>query len=311
MTEREYRLILSFAEGVGPVTYRDIIQYLEQESLSAENLFQEDHSLLDGLEIKEKTKLSIQKLTEYLPRLSETFDMMADRDVTIVMYDEEIYPRRLSEALGKAAPVALYCFGNLELFVQDSIAVVGARKADEDALSWARRAGREAVDRGKVVVSGCARGIDSAAQFEALDAGGNTIGVLGHGIMSGRLENLLPVGLEQSSCLLVSQFGPMKRWSSASASIRNRTIAALSDAVVVIQAAGRGGSLNCGRGAQKIEKPVYTIEPLEPDLPSWEGNSKLLKEGATALKVNEQSGEIDFSPVFEKPEPIPKQQNLW
>ena len=139
--------------------------------------------------------------------------------------------------------------------------MVGSRNPDEDALELAQKAARELVRAGRVVVSGCAAGVDSAAHREALDAGGNTIGVLSQGILATRTLEAFAATADPSSFLLVSEFPPKRTWDAGAAMSRNRTICALADAVIVIQAGVRGGSQHAGASALKMGKPTFTFAP--------------------------------------------------
>jgi len=300
MEERDYRVALSFIEGVGPVTYRTVLHRLQEKGLRVEEMFAQDQEFLaTELKLRDRIAQSIASLGENLPGISETFDLLDEREIQVVLFDEEFYPKRLLKSMKDSAPPVLYCYGNLDLFSGPSAAVVGSREPDENGLPLARKAGAFLAKEGRVVVSGCARGVDTAAQMEAMDVGGTTIGVLAHGLLSTRSSDMIPESGDRSSCLLVSEFPPTQSWSAGSAMARNKTICALSDAVLVIQASARGGTLACGRSALKMPKPLFVISP-QGDLPAWAGNATLVKEGGFPLEVDEYFSEIDFSPILDE-----------
>jgi len=100
------------------------------------------------------------------------------------------------------------------------------------------------------------------------------------------------------------------------AMIRNKTICALSDFVIVIQAAKKGGSISSGNEALKMRKPLFVIAPDSPDRPGYGGNFSLIKKGAYPLDLDRETEEVDFSPVFDpantpKPPKEPEQESLF
>ena len=102
------------------------------------------------------------------------------QEIEIVSYQDGRYPRPLKEIFDP--PILLYARGRVELLSGHNLAVVGSRRPSPYGMSVAQKLGRELVQTGLVVVSGMARGVDSLAHRGALDAGGNTIAVLGCGV---------------------------------------------------------------------------------------------------------------------------------
>lgn len=306
MNEREYKIALSQAEGVGPKNHRTILDDLAARQIPLEDLFQGGEEILCSLpplHNRDRAVRGIETIRETLDTVREMLEQLEEREVAIVLAEDEVYPSRLRASLGEQAPPVLYCYGNLELFGEPSGAVIGSRHPDEEALELAQRAARELVRAGRVVVSGCASGVDAAAHGEALDAGGNTIGVLSQGILATRTSEAFAGAADASSFLLVSHFPPRQTWNRGAAMSRNRTVCALADAVIVIQAGVRGGSRHAGATALEMAKPTFAIAPRKPARPGWEGNAALLQEGAIPLSVDEESGEVDFSPALDPPDP--------
>ncbi len=308
MNEREYKIALSLVKGVGPVSYRAILARLESEQIPVEDLFQGDEEILTGQLALSRLRQGAQivqgiiALREDLSEIRETLDLLSERDVTIITMEDEEYPRRLTENLDNQAAPVLYCYGNVDLLGEPSGAIVGSRSPDEDASELSRQAASILVRGGRTVVSGCARGVDAAAHHEALDAGGNTIGVLSQGILATRTLEAFAATADPSSFLLVSEFPPKRTWDAGAAMSRNKTICALADVVIVVQAGERGGTKHAGATALKMGKPVFAISPPSAGLSGWEGNEALMREGALPLGRNEETGDIDFSPVLDPPD---------
>ena len=218
-----------------------------------------------------------EALRELEPVPAARLEEVRERGVRVVSYRGPGYPRRLVHL--HQPPPALYLQGPLEL-ADRSVAVVGTRSA----TSYGRRAARDLAGglarAGWVVVSGLARGIDTAAHRAALDAGGKTAAVLGSG-----LDHRYPSSnrdlydrLDESG-LLVTEFPPEQppqRWTFPK---RNRIIAALSAGVVVVQAPGRSGALITADQALELGREVFAV-PGPVGAPASEGTHQLLRSGA-------------------------------
>ena len=167
------------------------------------------------------------------------------------------------------------------------VAIVGSRSPTPYGLEQARLFAMSFAANGVVVISGLARGIDAAAHVGALDAGGETIAVLGCGV-----DRPWPKGevtrrvLEEG--LLLSEHSPGTDPRPHHFPLRNRLISGLSDGVVVIEAAARSGSLITARWAADQGRDVFAL-PGRVDHPMSRGTHRLLREGAALV---EDPGEV-------------------
>ncbi len=196
-----------------------------------------------------------------------------------VCVGEEEYPRALVGV--PFAPTVLFYQGNLKLCDEIGVGLVGARCCTPEGLANARRFAAAVSRLGGVVVSGLARGIDTAAHRAS---GGRTIGVLGHGFdQRGRadLRGLMSWVLAHQG-LVVSEFPPHWPPSRHSFPKRNRTIAALSKATVVVQAGKRSGALITARLANEIGRDVLAV-PGAMDAPLYAGCLQLISQGAMVV----------------------------
>lgn len=194
------------------------------------------------------------------------------------------YPETL-EAL-EHPPRALYAIGArscLDGAPQRLVAVVGTRGPTRYGLRVAKALGRAIAEAGGVVVSGMARGIDSAAHEGALEAGGTTIAVLGTGpdvpypASNRRLyERVVAAGL------VLSEAPPGTKAFPGCFPRRNRIIAALSAATVVVEAGYKSGALNTANAAEAINRPVGAF-PGPIDVPAAAGSNLLIRDGAVLL----------------------------
>jgi DNA processing protein len=182
------------------------------------------------------------------------------------------------------APKQLFAAGHVEWLRQERrVSVVGARKASPDGLKRAARLARLLVKHGAIVVSGLAEGIDAAAHTATVDAGGRTVAVIGT-----PLSETFPAkhrGLQQllmREHLVVSQFPEGQPTTRKNFPLRNRTMALLSEASVIVEASDGSGSLSQGWEALRLGRPLFLMASiLEQRGLSWPGT--MLDYGAMVL----------------------------
>jgi DNA processing protein len=168
------------------------------------------------------------------------------------------YPRLLAEI--SDPPACIWIRGDRAVFASLAVAIIGARAASQEGLIAAGEIAGDLARAGIVVVSGLARGVDSAAHRGALDGGGKTIAVLGTGIdLVYPAENNLLTEQIASSGLLVSEFPPGTPALPGHFPRRNRIISGLSKAVVVVEAREKSGSLITARLAADQGRDVMAV----------------------------------------------------
>ena len=168
------------------------------------------------------------------------------------------YPRLLAEI--SDPPACIWIRGNRTLLSRPTVAVIGARAASHEGLIAANEIAMDLARAGVVVVSGLARGIDSAAHQGALDGGGGTIAVLGTGIDVVYPAENAPLTERIATCgLLVTEFAPGSHPEDWHFPRRNRIISGLSKAVVVVEAKEKSGSLITARLAADQGRDVMAV----------------------------------------------------
>lgn len=188
----------------------------------------------------------------------------------------------------KHAPEWLYLAGDRELLrIRPRVSIVGTREASRGGLNRASRLARELVARGVVVVSGLARGIDTAAHLAAIEAGGRTIAVLGTPLdQTYPRENAELQRLIAEKHLAVSQFSSGNHTARANFPRRNRTMALLTDVTVIVEASEGSGSLSQGWEALRLGRRLFIMRAVaENRALSWPGEMK--KYGAEILARTE------------------------
>jgi DNA processing protein len=217
---------------------------------------------------------------------------MAQGGVSFLVPGASGYPPLLSEI--PDPPVGLYRKGAYD-FAQPGIAVVGSRRATTYGQSVARRLGAELAERGFCVVSGLARGIDTAAHEGALSVGGRTAAVLGTGIdLIHPPENL---GLyrriaETGAVLSELPFG--RAADQDSFAMRSRVMAGICEAVIVVESDRYGGAMAAARFAGEQGRLLFAV-PGRIDQSASSGCHQLIRDGATLLtQVEDVLQEIQF-----------------
>lgn len=195
--------------------------------------------------------------------------------------EDPAYPAALLEL--ERPPPVLWWRGCLELVERPGVSIVGARSCTPSGLQWADRVATVVARAGAPVVSGAARGIDTAAHRGALAAGGPTVAVLGCGLddSSTRRNEVIGQMIEQGG-LVLSEFPPNDPPTTWTFPRRNRLIAALGRATVVVEASERSGSLHTARFARELGREVFAL-PGRPDAIASAGALALIAEGATML----------------------------
>ncbi len=215
-------------------------------------------------------------------RLARMEARLGSQGVRVLPFGRAGYPRLL-EPLVDAPPILLVR-GDPELLAEPGIALVGARAATRLGGRTARRLGRELSERGFVIVSGLARGIDADAHRGALEGSGRTIAVLACGpdrIYPPEHRRLADEILERGALLSEMPAGTPPR--AAHFPLRNRLISGLSLAVIVVEARRRSGSLITVRHALNQGREVFVV-PGSVEGPFAEGTNHLLREGARAIR---------------------------
>ena len=225
---------------------------------------------------------SVELTDEPMDTTRERIRMETGRAPTQIALGDTAYPANLREI--QAPPERLYVRGAL---VEDdalAIAVVGSRAATPYGLAVAERLGADLAARGVTVVSGLARGIDSAAHRGALRAGGRTIAVLGSGVdVIYPPENRRLAGEIEARGALVSQFAPGTAPLAGYFPARNRVIAGLSLGVVVVEAASSSGSLITAGLAGELGREVMAV-PGPLTSPQSVGAHRLIQDGAALIQ---------------------------
>ncbi|MGK7926657.1 MAG: DNA-processing protein DprA [Spirulina sp.] len=284
MKERAYWLAWSQISGTGPVSLKRIQDHFGSME-AAWNAPIQAFWEINGLGEKstrgiatERSRLHPEELLEQYLEQEFSFWTPADPD----------YPRLLLEI--PSPPPVLYYRGQREILAhpQAAIAIVGTRNASEYGKRWTRKISRALTQHGFAIASGMAAGIDTEAHQSCLAAGGKTIAVLGTGI-----DVIYPqrnTALYHQICdrgLILSDYPPGTKPEGKNFPPRNRIIAGISRAILVMEAAKRSGALITSRYANEFGRDVYTL-PGSLDSPQSAGCLHLANQGAHLILGEEE-----------------------
>ena len=273
-TEQESWIRLSLA-ALPTARAREILRHFD----GPQALLDAATSSAQQLETEHKlSKRAVEKLREAARRdVSQQLEAMEKHDITIVT--EDLFPPLLTQ-IRDDTPAWLFARGALTEADAHCIAIVGTRNVTEYGRGLAHRFGVEFARAGWTVVSGLARGIDTAAHRGALDGGGRTIAVTACGLdMVYPPENRdLMLEIERNGAVL-SEWAPGTPPASWHFPARNRLVSGLSCAVVVVEAQPKSGALISANFAVEHDRQVFAV-PGNVHKPQSHGPHQLIREGA-------------------------------
>ena len=283
--ERFDRLRLIRSPRIGPVSYRQLLARFGTAGAALRAI--PDLAARGGGKASVADAGAVEREIAASRALGARYLLMGDAD----------YPALLDQFEG--APPALIVRGDAALAAGQCIAMVGARNASAAAIRFARTLAQDLGQRGAVVVSGLARGIDTAAHQGSVGSG--TIGVIACGLdVVFPPENRDLQAQIADAGLLVTEHPPGVQPLARHFPARNRIIAGLAVGTVVVEAAPKSGSLITARLAGEAGREVMAV-PGSPLDPRAQGCNQLIREGATLIQnaddVLEAVGSIDIRMV--------------
>jgi DNA processing protein len=283
--ERLHWLALRFVPGLG----NRVAMRLVNAVGSATGVFHASATELEALGVASHVVRNLATGTVFEQAIKEA-DQARQQGASLITIREDVYPSQLREIFDP--PLTLYYRGDLELMKSPSVAVVGSRRPTAYGRAMTQRLAGDLAARGLTIVSGMARGIDSAAHHGALEASGNTIAVLGSGIdVIYPSENKKLYEQIAEKGLLLSEFPLGAFPAPQNFPIRNRIISGLGLGVLVVEAAQYSGSLITARLAMEQNREVFALPGSVTNKNSW-GPHILIKQGAKLVQ--------DWQDVFEE-----------
>ena len=291
----KYQYWLSNIPGIGSRTIHKLLNQAE----SAEEIYflkKEQLEKLSGISQKQAEAL-IKRRESW--NLEEQYEKLCAEGITFLSYEMNNYPKNLKNIVD--APYSIYVKGRMPDFKKKRIAIVGARMCSPYGKAMAKEIAGGLAKYEVQIISGMARGIDSYGHLGALEAGGDTFAVLGNGV-----NVCYPEGNQKlydeilSHGGLISEYPPYTKPIAQLFPARNRIISALSDAVIVVEAKERSGSLITADFALEQGKYIFAVPGRLNDSLS-QGCNNLIKQGAGMINsVEDFLKDLDLCIINEK-----------
>ncbi len=291
MTEKEAFVALNLIPGLGPVRTQALIAAMG----SPQHVLRASVSQLQAVEGVGATLAGTIAAWESHADLGSELRMIEDFGATIIHWNDPAYPELLRQI--HAPPIVLYVWGYLDPRDRHAVGVVGSRRSTHYGEECAKKLSYQLAYAGITVVSGLARGIDTAAHQGALAAKGRTVACVGSGLLElYPPENRALAERIASSGAVVSEFPMATKPDRQTFPMRNRIISGWSFGTLVVEAPLRSGALITVNQAMEQGRAVYAV-PGPIDRPTSQGCNRLIQQGA---KLVVEAADIldDFGMLF-------------
>lgn len=276
MDERLFWVGLNLVKGVGPVRFRSLLEHFGD----VQSAWEATPAALKAAGMSDKIVKNLLKVRASVD-LKAIWERLTTEDITLLTWLDEAYPRRLKDI--DQPPPVLYQRGAITPADDWAVAIVGTRRITSYGRQVAEELGAYLAGQGVTVVSGLARGVDSVAHQAALKAGGRSIAVLGCGVdLIYPPENRKLAGEMMEKGAIVSDYPLGTPPEGSNFPPRNRIIAGLSLAVVIVEAGRKSGALITAKFAADQGREVFAV-PNQIYAPNSLGANALIQQGAHPL----------------------------
>lgn len=280
MTEQEllHLLALQKIEGVGDIMAKKLLTHCG----SAEAIFKTKSSQLAGIDGVGSVLLKKIKDKTVFDRAEKELFFIKKNDVQVSYFQDNHYPERLKHCID--GPVLLFGSGNIDFQNKKTISIVGTRKVTSYGVEFCKKLIADLAPLNPVIVSGFAYGVDIVAHQAAMEHGLQTVGVVAHG-----LNQIYPsqhkkyvAKMEQNGGFL-TEFWSVSNPEKENFVRRNRIVAGISEATIVIESADRGGSLITANIANDYNRDVFAVPGRTSDKYSQGCNNLIKTQRANLL----------------------------
>lgn len=286
-------MILNDLPNIGPISLNRLLAEFGGDPVA---ILRADRRSLERVRgVGPETSAAVVGWTAHFD-LAREEERLAKAGATFITARDTGYPRLLKEITDP--PIGLYRKGGYE-FDAPCIAIVGSRRTTLYGQATAKKLGAELARLGFCVVSGLARGIDTAAHEGALSVGGKTAAVIGTGIdIIYPSENLDLYRRIAESGAVLSEFPFGRKADRQSFAMRNRIVSGMSEAIIVVESDVDGGAMITARFAGEQGRLLFAV-PGRIDQPSSAGCHQLIRDGATLLtSVDDLLSELNYLQGF-------------
>ncbi len=304
-----YRLALIQMPGIGDLFAKLLTDYFK----GAKHLFKASKKELNEIPGVGKVLLGTlcdnQLKRDLVQRAEQEFTFTNKHGIKVLFYDDEAYPEKLKEC--NDGPFVLFYKGTEVLNSPKIVSIVGTRKATAYGEDMTRKIVEELRNQNVLVISGLAYGIDAFAHKYAVENNVSTIGVLAHG-----LDRLYPQKNKALARKMLDNGGLLTEFFSGTNPDRenfpkrNRIVAGMADATILVEATAKGGSLITANIANSYSREVFAVPGRSIDLYS-QGCNQLIKSNRAALIESGKDILEAMSWVEEQTKPVEKQLDLF
>ncbi|GGA69274.1 DNA processing protein DprA [Flavobacterium palustre] len=278
VSELFYTLALLKVEGVGDIMAKKLMNHCG----SAEAVFKTKSQQLAAIDGVGTMLLKNLKDQSFFDKANKELEFIQNNNINTAYFQEENYPDKLKHCVD--APVLLFTAGNIDLKNRKIISIVGTRQITSYGTEFCKKLIEDLIPLNPVIVSGFAYGVDIVAHQLAMENNLQTIGVLAHG-----LNQIYPKNHKKYMAKMEQNGGFMTEfWSSANPDKenfvkRNRIVAGMAEATIVIESAERGGSLITANMANDYNRDVFAVPGRTTDKYSTGCNNLIKTQKANVL----------------------------
>ncbi|HBT85895.1 MAG: DNA-processing protein DprA [Fermentimonas sp.] len=308
MTDKSlYQIALTQIKGVGVTLARNLMEVMGDE----EAVFKESISKLETIPRISKRLITEIRNSEVLRKAEKELEFVTKNNIHLLFFTDKNYPQRLNNCID--APILMYAKGNVEFNRNKVINIIGTRNATKYGLDFCRDFVKDISQRFPdiQIISGLAYGIDICAHRAALKNGLSTVAVLGHG-----LDRIYPYVHRQTAIELTNNGALLTEFPSETNPDghnfvrRNRIVAGMSDATIVMESGSKGGSLITADIANSYFREVFALPGRINDKMSY-GCNQLISGNKALLLQSTESFISHMGWEVEEKKKIPKQIELF
>lgn len=308
MTDKSlYQIALTQIKGVGVTLARNLMEVMGDE----EAVFKESISKLETIPRISKRLITEIRNSEVLRKAEKELEFVTKNNIHLLFFTDKNYPKRLNNCID--APILMYAKGNVEFNRNKVINIIGTRNATKYGLDFCRDFVKDISQRFPdiQIISGLAYGIDICAHRAALKNGLSTVAVLGHG-----LDRIYPYVHRQTAIELTNNGALLTEFPSETNPDghnfvrRNRIVAGMSDATIVMESGSKGGSLITADIANSYFREVFALPGRINDKMSY-GCNQLISGNKALLLQSTESFISHMGWEVEEKKKIPKQIELF
>lgn len=273
-----YLLALLRVEGVGDIMAKKLLTHFE----TAENVLKAKPQQLASIDGVGAVLLKNFKNTSIFDKAKQELDFIQNNNIEILSFLDENYPDRLKHCID--GPVLLFSAGNINLKNRKIISIVGTRQITSYGTEFCRKLIEDLVPLDPIIVSGFAYGVDIVAHQLAMEHNLQTIGVLAHGLnqVYPKTHKKYMSKMEQNGGF-ITEFWSTSNPDKENFVRRNRIVAGMAEATIVIESADRGGSLITANMANDYNRDVFAVPGRITDKYSQGCNNLIKTQKANVL----------------------------